>query len=394
MQQTIRALCVFGTRPEAIKFAPVLLEMSEQSERFTPLVCSTGQHDKLLKDGLVSFGITPDYDLDLMTPNQDLAELSSKLIVGIGTVIAEAKPNLVLVQGDTTTTFCAALAASYARVPVGHIEAGLRTYDPENPFPEENNRALTDRLSSYFFAPTELNRANLLKEGVPEDRVFVTGNTSIDALRIITSRVMSRDGHSWDHHWGTAKDVIGSNQGPIILVTAHRRESFGAPFEDICGAIRELATKHRAWKFVFPVHLNPHVREVVGRNLDGIANVFLIEPLEYEPFVYLMNQAHLIMTDSGGIQEEAPSLMKPVVVMREKTERVEAIDAGTALLVGTTKDRIKECVEGLMLDQNLYELMAARLNPYGDGFAAEKILHCLHKSLMVEPGMMGATCLA
>lgn len=394
MQQTIRALCVFGTRPEAIKFAPVLLEMAEQPQRFTALVCSTGQHDELLRHGLASFGIIPDYDLDLMTPNQSLGELSGKLIVGIGKTIAESQPHLVLVQGDTTTTFCAALAASYAKVPVGHIEAGLRTYDSANPFPEENNRVLTDRLSSYFFAPTELNRANLLKESVPSDRVFVTGNTSIDALRITSSRVMARDPHSWDHFWGDAREVISDSRKPMILVTAHRRESFGAPFENICGAISELAIKHQDWNFVFPVHLNPHVREVVARNLAGIANVFLIEPLEYEPFVYLMNRARLLMTDSGGIQEEAPSLKKPVVVMREKTERIEAIEAGTAILVGTAKDRIKESVEALMSDRDFYELMAARINPYGDGFAAGKILESLYKAVSEESGVVSATCFA
>lgn len=381
MSDPLRVLSVFGTRPEVIKLAPLVLKMADQADRFTSIVCATGQHDRMLRQALRAFEISPDYNLEVMTADQKLSALTAKLVVGLEKVIAEVQPSVLLVQGDTTTTFSAALAAFYSRVPVSHVEAGLRSWDRENPFPEEANRVLTDRLSSYYFAPTELNRRNLLDEGVNPERIFVTGNTAIDALMVMRAKVAEANPHAWDYAWGSAAGVIASSADPLILVTAHRRESFGAPFRAICEALRELADDHPAWSFVYPVHLNPNVRDVVNRTLGSTRNIHLIEPLDYDAFVYLMNRAHLILTDSGGIQEEAPSLQKPVVVMREKTERTEAVEAGTAILVGTRKENIKKAVEQLMTDRGLYESVRTRKNPYGDGFASDRILDHLYESL-------------
>lgn len=384
MLDSIRVLSVFGTRPEVIKLAPLILKMADQPARFTSTVCSTGQHDRMLRQALQAFEISLDYNLDVMTIDQTLSELTAKLVVGLEKVIAEVQPSVLLVQGDTTTTLSAALAAFYSRVPIAHVEAGLRSWDRENPFPEETNRVLTDRLSSYFFAPTELNRTNLLDEGVNAERIFVTGNTTIDALMMMRARVADADPHTWDHAWGSAGAVIADKAHPLILVTAHRRESFGAPFQAICEAIKELANDHPQWSFVYPVHLNPNVQDVVNTTLNGTRNIHLIQPLDYDAFIYLMNRAHLILTDSGGIQEEAPSLQKPVIVMREKTERTEAIEAGTAMLVGTQKVNIKNAVEHLMTNRALYESVSARKNPYGDGFASDRILDRLYESLRAD----------
>jgi UDP-N-acetylglucosamine 2-epimerase (non-hydrolysing) len=331
------------------------------------------------RQALAAFGITADYDLEVMTVNQKLSQLTAKLVVALEKVIASVQPSVVLVQGDTTTTLSAALAAFYSRVPVAHVEAGLRSWDAANPFPEEMNRILTDRLSSYYFAPTEMNRKNLLNEGVKPDQIFVTGNTSIDALLMMSAQVANADPHSWDSSWGAAGEVVAMKAAPLILVTAHRRESFGAPFQSICEAIDELADKHPEWKFVYPVHLNPNVQEVVKKTLYARSNVYLIEPLDYDAFVYLMNRCCLILTDSGGIQEEAPSIQKPVIVMREKTERTEAIDAGTAILVGTDKEKIKRTVERLMAELASSETRKTMPNPYGDGFASDRILAQLDK---------------
>jgi UDP-N-acetylglucosamine 2-epimerase (non-hydrolysing) len=383
MPDSIKVLSVFGTRPEAIKLAPLLSKMTKQPERFSSVVCSTGQHDDMLRQAMQTFDVTADYELQVMTANQRLSDLTAKLVVGVERVIAATAPSVVLVQGDTTTTFCAALAAFYARVPVAHVEAGLRSGDPANPFPEETNRVLTDRLSSYFFAPTELNRKNLLEEGITDDRIFVTGNTAIDALLMMSARVADVDPRTWDDAWESAGDAIPDKFKPLILITAHRRESFGAPFRSICEAIRDLAVAHPSWSFVYPVHLNPNVQEPVSSILGSIPNVHLIRPLNYDAFVYLMNRASLLLTDSGGIQEEAPSLNKPVVVMRDKTERTEAVEAGTAMLVGTRKESIKEAVERLMSDKEFYERVSSRANPYGDGCASDRILDRLYESLNV-----------
>jgi UDP-N-acetylglucosamine 2-epimerase (non-hydrolysing) len=381
MLDRVKVLSVFGTRPEVIKLAPLIIKMADQPKRFTSVACSTGQHDRMLRQALRAFEISADYNLDVMTVDQRLSELTAKLVVGLEKVIAEVQPSVLLVQGDTTTTFSAALAAFYSRVPVSHVEAGLRSWDSGNPFPEETNRVLTDRLSSYFFAPTEQNRRNLLAEGVNADRIFVTGNTAIDALMMMRARVADADPHTWDDAWGSAGAVIADKAHPLILVTAHRRESFGTPFQAICEALKELANDHPAWSFVYPVHLNPNVQDVVNTTLGNIRNIHLIQPLDYDAFVYLMDRAHLILTDSGGIQEEAPSLQKPVIVMREKTERTEAIEAGAAILVGTQKENIKNAVEQLMTDRALYESVRAIKNPYGDGFAADRILDHLYGSL-------------
>jgi UDP-N-acetylglucosamine 2-epimerase (non-hydrolysing) len=383
MSERIRVLSIFGTRPEAIKLAPLILKMAQQPEKFDSVVFSTGQHDTMLNQALGAFEIVPDHKLEVMTANQGLAELTARLIVAIEKVIVQVQPSVVLVQGDTTTTFSAALASFYSRVPVAHVEAGLRSWDAANPFPEEMNRVLTDQLSTYFFAPTELNRRNLLDEGVNPERIFVTGNTAIDALMMMRDKVARVDSHKWDAAWGKASQVIADESRRIILITAHRRESFGGPFQEICEAIRELAESHPDWSFVYPVHLNPNVQSAVKQFLDGTENVYLIEPLNYDSFVFLMNRASLILTDSGGIQEEAPSLGKPVVVMREKTERTEAVSAGTAVLVGTDKKTIIRTVISLMTNEASSDL-SGKENPYGDGFAANRILDQLQRSLTVS----------
>lgn len=358
--------------------APLLLRMDDQPERFTSIVCATGQHRRLLDQALSIFQIQVHYDLNVMTEDQKLSELTTRVITGVEQVIGEVRPDIVFVHGDTTTTLAAALAAFYSDVPIAHVEAGMRTGDLRNPFPEEANRVLVDKLSSYCFAPTERERNNLLCEGVHPDRIFVTGgNTVIDALLMTRNKVKEVNPEVWNNHWGAAKEAVVDDHRPLILITAHRRESFGSGLQSIYEAIRELAETHLDWHFVYPVHLNPNVRELSKRVLSGIRNLHLIEPLDYEPFVYLMNRACLILTDSGGIQEEGPSLGKPVIVLREKTEREEAVKAGTVILAGTDKEKIKKTVEQLMEDSTLYQEMSKRPNPYGDGLASKRILDIL-----------------
>jgi UDP-N-acetylglucosamine 2-epimerase (non-hydrolysing) len=373
----IKVLSVIGTRPEAIKMAPVLLKMKSEPERFDSIVCSTGQHFRMFEQGLGAFPLEVHYNLKLMVANQTLDELTARAINGIGGVLEEVRPDMVFVHGDTTTTLAGALSAYYHGVPVAHIEAGLRTGDLRSPFPEEANRALTDRLSAYRFAPTERNRQALLSEGVQPESIFVTGNTAIDALFMVRDRIEGLNPNIWTSQWGTDVETIINSNGPIILVTAHRRENFGDGLRSIYSAIKELALVYPEWSFIYPVHLNPNVQGPARETLSGVRNVYLIEPLDYEPFVFLMNRSYLILTDSGGIQEEAPSLGKPVVVLREKTERQEAVEAGTVILAGTDKEKIKETVSLLISDSSLYFEMSRRSNPYGDGLATERILGAL-----------------
>jgi UDP-N-acetylglucosamine 2-epimerase (non-hydrolysing) len=369
---THKIAVVFGTRPEAIKLAPIVLGLRDHS-RLECRVCVTAQHRQMLDQVLTVFGIVPDVDLDLMRPNQNLAELTGRAIQELYAAFLREKPDLVLVQGDTTTVFCASLAAFYARIPVGHVEAGLRTGNLQSPWPEEANRVLTSRLAALHFAPTVQARDNLLKEGVPAAAVAVTGNTVIDAL-LHTLAVIEPPPLAVLQELG---DCAGLDaRARVVLITGHRRESFGAGFARICQSIRTLAHRFPDVHFVYPVHLNPNVREPVERILkaDGQPNVHLIEPLSYAAFVCLMNRAHVILTDSGGIQEEAPSLGKPVLVMRDTTERPEAIAAGSAILVGTAEDRIVGEVSRLLIDANAYEAMSHVKNPYGDGQAARRII--------------------
>ncbi|MES9935999.1 MAG: UDP-N-acetylglucosamine 2-epimerase (non-hydrolyzing) [Sedimenticola sp.] len=370
-----KILVAFGTRPEAIKMAPVIHELERHPE-LQPIVCITAQHREMLDQTLGLFGITPDEDLDLMTPGQDLASLSSRILAGISPILDAHKPDAMLVQGDTTTTFCAALAAFYQRIPVGHIEAGLRTGDLSAPFPEEANRVLTTRLASWHFAPTASNRDALLKEGVDGDAVYVTGNTVIDALLWESKRIES------GQHAESTADLVAQFNRPFILVTGHRRESFGQGFNDICMAIREIAERHPEIDIVYPVHLNPNVQEPVNRILGQAQNIHLIEPLDYESFVAIMNKALFILTDSGGVQEEAPSLGKPVLVMREKTERSEALTGGVRL-VGTDQQKIIGEAEKLLTDRAHYQQMSTAQNPYGDGKAAERIISILAKHFRI-----------
>jgi UDP-N-acetylglucosamine 2-epimerase (non-hydrolysing) len=361
---------------------PVVLGMKAAPTRFAPIVCVTGQHREMLRQVLHTFNVKPDYDLAAMRPNQSLAGMTARLLGSIDRVIEKVKPDLLVVQGDTTTALVAALAAFYRRVPVAHVEAGLRTGDFENPFPEELNRVLIDRFAAFCFAPTELNRRTLRSEGIPANRIFVTGNTGIDALLMIRDRASRKRAATWDALWCGAKSAVHDSSKKLVLVTAHRRESFGPSLRALFTAIRNLARKHSAWHFVYPVHLNPHVRIPAQRILAGLNNVHLIEPLPYEPFVFLMNRATLILTDSGGIQEEAPSLGKPVVVMRTTTERREAIEAGTVTLAGNTGEGLEKTVERVMRSHKARP-RAVRKNPYGDGRATRRILRilCSHGSV-------------
>jgi UDP-N-acetylglucosamine 2-epimerase (non-hydrolysing) len=374
----IKVLAVFGTRPEAIKMAPLILGMRAQPKYFVPVVCVTGQHRQMLQQVLQTFGIEPEHDLAVMRRNQTLASMSARILKGVDAVIAEERPDAVMVQGDTTTAFVAALAGFYRNVPVAHIEAGLRTGDFANPFPEELNRVLIDRFARWCFAPTELNRRTLLNEHVAPDHVHVTGNTGIDALLFIRDRVSKSNNGAWRKLWADADAVIQDRSRPLVLITAHRRESFGPRLRAIFTAIRNLARRHKTWSFVFPVHLNPNVTGPAQSILSGLDNVHLIKPLAYEPFVFLMDRASLILTDSGGVQEEAPSLGKPVIVMRETTERQEALRAGTVMLAGNSGLGLESAVEKLMQSAGRAR---PRPNPYGDGQATRRILDVLRKEL-------------
>jgi UDP-N-acetylglucosamine 2-epimerase (non-hydrolysing) len=361
----LKCLFVFGTRPEAIKLCPVILYMKARPAEFDVRVAITAQHRQMLDQALAAFDVIPDYDLNIMTHGQTLAGLSSRILASLEGVYADARPGMVFVQGDTTTTFCGALAAFYARVPVGHIEAGLRTGDISQPFPEEMNRVLTGRLAAIHFAPTESARANLIRENISTSSIFVTGNSGIDAVLHIRNRLVSGEVESRD--WSFL-----NNRKRLILVTAHRRESFGGGFGNICRALRRIAIREDV-QIVYPVHRNPNVMNPIQQFLAGVPNIHLIEPLDYVPFVDLMRRAYLLLTDSGGIQEEGPSLGKPVIVMREKTERPEAVEAGTVKLAGTDEDAIVREVAQLLDDNRVYDAMSRVHNPYGDGHASERI---------------------
>lgn len=371
----MKVLLVFGTRPEAIKMAPLFHALKADSA-FDVKVCVTAQHREMLDQVLQLFAIVPDYDLDIMSPGQGLTEISCRILEGLKPILEEYQPDTVLVHGDTTTTLATSLAAFYQRIPVGHVEAGLRTGDIYSPWPEEANRTLTGHIATYHFAPTEQSRQNLLKENLPDSHIFVTGNTVIDSLLLISDKVLNDKAQraSLEKQY-----PFLANGKKTILVTGHRRESFGQGFEHICSALAEIASANEDVQIVYPVHLNPHVREPVKRILGHIDNVILIEPQEYLPFVWLMNHAWLILTDSGGIQEEAPSLGKPVLVMRDTTERPEAVKAGTVQLVGTDQQRIVAEVNRLLHDADAYQKMSRAHNPYGDGHACERILEALKK---------------
>jgi UDP-N-acetylglucosamine 2-epimerase (non-hydrolysing) len=367
---------IFGTRPEAIKLCPVVLAL-KANPAFNCKVCVTGQHREMLQQVLDVFGVVPDKDLALMRPNQTLGGLTSRAIAAIDEYLAEEKPDIVMVQGDTTTVLAAALAAFYHHIPIAHVEAGLRTWNLESPWPEEANRVLTTRLAKWHFCPTENNKANLLKEGVSEKDIYVTGNTVIDALLMAKEKVLENP----PVIGGLPNGLMKSDER-MVLVTGHRRENFGEGFENICTAIRNLAEQFPKTHFVYPVHLNPNVREPVGRILGHHCgkNVHLIEPQSYLPFVALMNRAYLILTDSGGVQEEAPSLGKPVLVMRDTTERPEAVTAGTVKIVGTSCETIETEAIRLLTDETEYSNMKMAINPYGDGNAVSRIINQLEKS--------------
>ncbi|MGH8497165.1 MAG: non-hydrolyzing UDP-N-acetylglucosamine 2-epimerase [Gammaproteobacteria bacterium] len=370
----MRVLSVFGTRPEAIKMAPVVLRLAETAG-IESRVCVTGQHRQMLDQVLTLFGIEPHHDLKIMSDAQDLYELTARSLLGLRGVLAGERPALVLVQGDTTTCFTAALAAFYADIPVGHIEAGLRTGNLRAPFPEEANRALVTRVTDWHFAPTERARQKLREEAVPDENILVTGNTVIDALLMVRDLIAADPPRRWRDQFGDALyQRITDDSRRLILITGHRRENFGQGFVDMCNAMRDLAGRHPDWDLVYPVHLNPNVQRPVRGILDGLANVFLIDPLDYAPFVWLMDRADILLTDSGGVQEEAPSLGKPVLVMREVTERPEAVEAGTVRLVGANRERIVQGIETVLLDRSTYDAMSRAHNPYGDGHASERIV--------------------
>ena len=369
----MKVLSVFGTRPEAIKMAPLVRELARDN-RFESRVCVTAQHREMLDQVLSLFEIFPDYDLDIMKPGQTLNDVSANVILGLKPVLEEFRPDLVLVHGDTATTFAASLAAYYEQISVGHVEAGLRTGDVYSPWPEEGNRRLTGVLCKYHFAPTEASRQNLLKENHKNESITVTGNTVIDAMLSIKRRIDSDEGLNKKL---VSKFGFIDNTKKLILVTGHRRESFGKGFENICEALATTAKKYPKAQIVYPMHLNPNVREPVNRMLQGIENIFLIEPQEYLPFIYLMTKAYIILTDSGGIQEEAPSLGKPVLVMRDTTERPEAVLAGTVKLVGTDVENITSSITELMEDDAVYKTMSFAHNPYGDGKACSRILDAI-----------------
>ncbi|VWC73720.1 UDP-N-acetylglucosamine 2-epimerase [Burkholderia aenigmatica] len=368
-----RVLTVFGTRPEAIKMAPLVRELKRHPD-FDVTVCVTAQHRQMLDQVLTLFEITPDYDLNLMRQNQSLSDLTAGILNGIGTVFDSARPDVVLVHGDTTTTLAASLAAFYRYIPIGHVEAGLRTGNVWSPWPEELNRRMTDAVASWHFAPTERARKNLFSEGVPPEQVILTGNTVIDALQQ-TQQKLNADPALVGKI--AARFPFLDPTRRLILVTGHRRENFGEPLEQVCLALRELAQKRDDIKLLYPMHLNPNVHEPVQAILGNLPNVNLIGPQEYLPFVYLMSRAYLIITDSGGVQEEAPALGTPVLVTRDTTERPEALEAGTARLVGTNRTRIVEQVEQLLDSRTDYDAMAHAVNPYGDGHASERIVAAL-----------------
>ncbi|WP_290095112.1 non-hydrolyzing UDP-N-acetylglucosamine 2-epimerase [Paramuribaculum intestinale] len=380
-----KIMLVFGTRPEAIKMAPLVKEFQKHPDKFQTIVCVTGQHRQMLDQVLEIFDIRPDFDLDIMKQGQDLYDVTARVLTGMRDVLSEARPDVVLVHGDTTTSTAAALAAFYQQIPVGHVEAGLRTHNIYSPWPEEMNRQITGRIATHHFAPTPLSRENLMAEGVSADRIAATGNTVIDALYMVVDKI--RRDTDLGCRLGTELKSAGydvdrlSGGRKMVLITGHRRENFGDGFISMCRAIKALTEKYPDVDFVYPMHLNPNVRkaihEVFGENLTGLGNMFFIEPLEYLSFVYLMEKSTIVLTDSGGIQEEAPGLGKPVLVMRDTTERPEALAAGTVKLVGTDYDRIVHEVSRLLDDAGYYESMSKAVNPYGDGLACQRIVTAL-----------------
>lgn len=375
-------MLVFGTRPEAIKMAPLVKEFQKHSETFQTIVCVTGQHREMLDQVLHLFDIKPDYDLNIMKQGQDLYDVTSRVLLGMRDVLKEANPDVVLVHGDTTTSTASALAAFYQQIPVGHVEAGLRTHDIYSPWPEEMNRLITGRIATYHFSPTALSKQNLLDEGISEESIIVTGNTVIDALYMVVDKIKS------DKQLGKELETLLRESGydvnrlngtrKLVLITGHRRENFGEGFISMCRAIKALTEKYPNVDFVYPMHLNPNVRkpihEVFGEDLSDLDNMFFIEPLEYLSFIYLMEKSTIVLTDSGGIQEEAPGLGKPVLVMRDTTERPEALEAGTVKLVGTDYDKIVNEVSALLDDREYYDKMSKAVNPYGDGVACHRII--------------------
>jgi len=373
-----KILLVFGTRPEAIKMAPLVLAFQKYSHKIEAKVCVTAQHREMLDQVLDIFDITPDYDLDIMKPGQDLYDVTSNILLGMKEVLTDYKPDIVLVHGDTTTTIASALSAFYQKISVGHIEAGLRTGDIYSPWPEEANRKLTGVLTKYHFAPTETSQNNLMAEGVKPNDIYVTGNTVIDALLWVLEKIENTDTLKKELSQKILTEFSAfKGDNKFVLITGHRRENFGQGFLDMCSGIKVLAQTHPDINFVYPVHLNPNVQKPVMKLLSGIENIYLIDPLDYEPFVFLMSRSYLILTDSGGIQEEAPSLGKPVLVMRDTTERPEALDAGTVKLVGTNTENIIKEVNKLLEDKRAYESMSKAHNPYGDGKACERIIKIL-----------------
>lgn len=383
MQKKI--MLVFGTRPEAIKMAPLVKEFLRYPEKFETVVCVTGQHREMLDQVLRIFDIQPDYDLNIMKQGQDLYDVTARVLVGMRNVLRKVLPDVVLVHGDTTTSTAAALAAFYQQIPVGHIEAGLRTHDIYSPWPEEMNRQITSRIATYHFSPTPLSKQNLLAEGIKEEQIVVTGNTVIDALYRVVDHIkknLKLDAELESLLKQAGYDVTRLKEGKkLVLITGHRRENFGEGFVHICTAIKDLTKKYPDVDFVYPMHLNPNVRkpihEVFEDNLSGLGNMFFIEPLEYLSFVYLMEKSNIVLTDSGGIQEEAPGLGKPVLVMRDTTERPEALEAGTVKLVGTSYDKIVNEVSALLENQDYYNKMSKAINPYGDGKACGRICTAL-----------------
>ena len=378
-------MLVFGTRPEAIKMAPLVKCLQQREEDFETIVCVTGQHREMLDQVLKIFDIDPEFDLNIMKPGQDLYDITSWVLLGMRDVLSQVNPDVVLVHGDTTTSTATALAAFYKQIPVGHVEAGLRTHNIYSPWPEEMNRQITGRIATLDFAPTPLSRQNLLDEGVPEEHIYVTGNTVIDALHIVVNKIKS------DSQLSETLTVNLKTQGyevqrldngrKLVLITGHRRENFGDGFLNICKAIKHLSEKYQDVDFVYPMHLNPNVRKpihkIFGENLNNLGNLFFIEPLEYLDFVFLMEKSAIVLTDSGGIQEEAPGLGKPVLVMRDTTERPEALDAGTVKLVGTDYNKIVDNVSLLLDDEKEYDIMSRANNPYGDGKASQRIADAL-----------------
>ena len=380
-----KIMLVFGTRPEAIKMAPLVKKFQEYPEQFETIVCVTGQHREMLDQVLTIFDIKPDYDLNIMKQGQDLYDVTARVLTGMRDVLKEAQPDVVLVHGDTTTSTAAALASFYQQIPVGHVEAGLRTHNIYSPWPEEMNRQITGRIATYHFAPTPLSKQNLLAEAVKEFDISVTGNTVIDALYMVVDKIKNDNALDSELNALLVKAGYDVNRlaggKKLVLITGHRRENFGDGFINMCSAIKTLTEKYPEVDFVYPMHVNPNVRkpihEVFGEDLSGLSNMFFIEPLEYLSFVYLMEKSTIVLTDSGGIQEEAPGLGKPVLVMRDTTERPEALEAGTVKLVGTNYDKIVNEVSALLDNEDYYNEMSRAVNPYGDGLACERIVNAL-----------------